>query len=230
MQSKLNRPPNTSSSLVLLLSGLSIGVIGTAIVLSSVAENNARDRVKVAHAGESPRETQPAQIANRTTVHRAKKKRPGFVKGSLLARNPESTVGEESPAAVPEKVTEQKETAKAVENEKKSEEPKNYSWLKPEQAATEASAANPGVVTTVRHYVVTYHPGVTREYIVPGPQQAITTTASGYSIPSGDGLRAVDHPDSGVGPWTIGRNGLRQNPCVDPPSTMGRAYNLNGAY
>lgn len=45
--------------------------------------------------------------------------------------------------------------------------------------------------------------------------------ASGYPVVmSGAGAAvAADNPY-----WTIGENGLIQNPCVDPPSCRGRAY------
>ncbi len=55
-------------------------------------------------------------------------------------------------------------------------------------------------------------------------QQELTTTVSGYEIPVGSGPKAVDYPLTEPGPWTMGGNGLLQNPCVDPPSTRGRAY------
>lgn len=54
--------------------------------------------------------------------------------------------------------------------------------------------------------------------------QELTTTVSGYEIPVGSGPKAVDYPMTEPGPWTMGDNGLLQNPCVDPPSTRGRSY------
>lgn len=51
-----------------------------------------------------------------------------------------------------------------------------------------------------------------------------TTTNSGYPIANGPILRS-DVPDMSSQP--VGSNGLIQNPCVDPPSTYGRAYNRN---
>jgi hypothetical protein len=52
-------------------------------------------------------------------------------------------------------------------------------------------------------------------------QVDMTTTASGYPVVmSGSGAAVA----AGNPYWTIGENGLIQNPCVDPPSCRGRAY------
>lgn len=40
--------------------------------------------------------------------------------------------------------------------------------------------------------------------------------------------RAVNSVDAV--PMPIGANGLQQNPCVDPSSSYGRAYNRNASY
>jgi hypothetical protein len=74
--------------------------------------------------------------------------------------------------------------------------------------------------STTSYYVYTTSP-----QIIPasGPTQ-LTTTVSGYPVATGSGLRAVDYPQQGPVPWTVGANGLLQNPCVDPPSCYGRAY------
>ncbi len=218
----------------MLFCGISIGVIGTAFILSNVAEHCSHGRVQLAQSCEPSAPVKASEPTKRTSNRSSgRSRKPAFVKGSLLTHYSDTAETNDPNAAktasVDKKPPEQNESSQAAKAEK-GDEKKNYSWAKPEEVAKDASVAKPGVVTTVRHYVVTYHQVPGRTYVVNGPQQAVTTTASGYTIPCGDGTRAVDHPDSGIGPWTIGRNGMRQNPCVDPPSSWGRAYNANGAY
>jgi len=71
--------------------------------------------------------------------------------------------------------------------------------------------------------------------MIPGAVQVMPTT---YIIPQPDiqiivpgtagPMRAVDSADAV--PMPIGRNGLQQNPCVDPGSSYGRAYNRGSSY
>jgi hypothetical protein len=62
----------------------------------------------------------------------------------------------------------------------------------------------------------------TTTYVIQQPPREFTVTPLGIVQEVG-ASRAVDTPDAM--PMPIGRNGLQQNPCVDPPSTYGKAFN-----
>lgn len=79
-------------------------------------------------------------------------------------------------------------------------------------------------IITTRHYIITQPvQTITQpQVIITSPAQTFNTTIGGYEVPVGS-LKSMD-----CGPinphWTMGENGLWQNPPVDPPSTRGRAY------
>lgn len=104
-------------------------------------------------------------------------------------------------------------------------------WLKPEDMARQEAAKNGEqnpkyqsshttyyVYGDPGHAAATHH-GTGAPAVMP---VELTSTVSGYPIPVGSGPRAVDYPIAAAGNWTLGDNGLVQNPCVDPPSARGR--------
>ncbi len=62
-----------------------------------------------------------------------------------------------------------------------------------------------------------------------GDPQTLSETVSGYPIYYSGAPKAVDAGADNPN-WNVTRSGLVGNPCVDPPSTQGRAYQINGAY
>lgn len=66
------------------------------------------------------------------------------------------------------------------------------------------------------------------------PGSSMSTTASGYPIYTSGSPKAIDQlADPGL-PYDpsheVGRNGLQGNPCVDPSTTYGRAYDRKQGY
>lgn len=66
------------------------------------------------------------------------------------------------------------------------------------------------------------------------PGSTMSTTASGYPVYTSGSPKAIDQlSDPGLPDdpsHAIGRNGLQGNPCVDPSSTFGRAYDRKQGY
>jgi hypothetical protein len=99
-------------------------------------------------------------------------------------------------------------------------------WLKPAEVAgpNGAPSAVPAAPKYQSSHTEYYIYSTDPNSMASGSPMDMTQTVSGYAIPIGSGPKAVDYPQSGPLPYTLGANGLLQNPCVDPPSSKGRAY------
>ncbi len=181
--------------------GLTIGVALTFVVMHT--ENRTQ------------KSTHPS--ASNTQPHIAAEKK-------LIAERPQSPAAGAASAQESKPLAEQQQAA-----------PVPSRWLTPadviaeQQAAQRAANPTPSGPPRAPKYQssnTTYYVYNTSPEGVPlvPSQQELTTTVSGYEIPVGSGPKAVDYPMTEPGPWTMGTNGLLQNPCVDPPSTRGRAY------
>lgn len=230
-----------SKTIILLAVGIIIGAAGFALAGGTGAHNpNQIGKTKIAVKQGSDRAIGETRPVPREALERGSLLGQSSGKDGQAAKSASdnSATGGDKEASAPSEPAEQP-AAKAEDHKNSSHEwlrpgqaqsntpPNSQNSIQPPQQAVTSGEAGE-VVTRVTHYVI-QQPSIvtTTHYSIPATAPVGT---SGYELPPGGTGRAVDHPDSGAGPWHVGKNGMLQNPCVDPPSTMGRAYNRGTAY
>lgn len=98
------------------------------------------------------------------------------------------------------------------------------------QTIVVAAPAQTADATATMTNAPTYQPPLAQTVSSFSPAEPVTSAITVSSSGSGGQYTSINPVYAGSPSWTVGRNGLMQNPSVDPPSSHGRAYNANGYY
>ncbi len=188
--------PRATTALVLVVIGivLGIGIAFAAVGLANSAKLARESAAQDRAAQKSPGDSQSAEAAPSSAAQ------AGLPQPGDAAAEPGAAQYAAAPNAVPQNI----QAAQPF-----------YSQPSVAFSQPAASLPNPAL----------YPASSTKAFVSPDSVQIIdfSTTASGYPVIGGGQVKAVDAPVTSS-PWTMGSNGLLQNPCVDPASSYGRAY------